>query len=424
MKYLAFILFLLLLGFSGKAQDESLRNYDFIYQPNIKSVRFHIDGLLTSQPILDISSNTPLLLYFDDLDADVKNYTYTVVHCDINWQPSNLTEMEYINGFIEDRIEDFQFSFKTVTPYTHYWLELPNRNMSFTKSGNYLLKVYDTENDKKLVITRRFVVVEPIVRVTPQMVRPNAVSKMRTHQELDFVVDFQQLNVRSPQQEVRAVVMQNGRWDNAVYNIAPFFIRGTQLVFDYQDKVVFPAGKEFRFIDLRTLRVRTEGIASIDQYTNAFDVTLYKDEKRLKEVFLNRRDLNGQFIIETFDQQDFNLSGNYADVLFTLYSPEPYYDHDVYLFGQLTDWQASERFKMKYNPAVNGYVLKTPLKQGFYDYAYAVVPREGENPAPDMTEIEGSWYETENTYTVLIYFRPFGGRYDRLVGLASVTSTF
>ncbi len=425
MKHLLFVLFLLL-GFTAQSQDENLRYYDFVYQDNIQSVQFHIDGLLTSYPILDATSSTPLLLSFDDRDADVKNYTYTVVHCDANWQPSqNLAEMEYIDGFVEDRIEDFQFSFKAVTPYTHYWLELPNRNMSFTKSGNYLLKVYDTEDKKKLVITRRFVVVEPIVRITPQMVRPNAVSKMRTHQELDFVVDYQEeLNIRSPQQEVRAVVLQNGRWDNAVYDISPYFVRGTQLVFDYQDEIVFPAGKEFRFLDLRTLRVRTENVASIDQYTNAFDVTLYKDEKRLDEVYIFRRDLNGQYVIESFDQQNGDLTGNYADVLFTLYSPEPYYDYNVYVFGEFSDWRADQRFRMKYNPAVNGYVAKFPLKQGVYDYAYAVVPKDEPGSIPDMTEVEGSWYETENQYTILVYFRAFGQRYDRLIGVSSITSTF
>lgn len=423
MKYLPFAL-LFFLAFKSIAQDERLLNSDYVYQNNIKSVQLYVDGFLTSFPFLDINANTPLVLSFDDTDADAKNYVYTVVHCDINWQPSNLAEMEYIDGFVEDRIEDFQFSFKTLLPYTHYWLTLPNRNMSFTKSGNYLLKVYDNENGKKLVITRRFVIVEPGVQVGIQMVRPNAVSKMRTHQELDFVVDFQQLNIRSPQQEIRAVVLQNGRWDNAIYDIKPFFTRTTQLIFDYQDKIVFPAGKEFRYLDLRSLRIANEIISNIDQIGNTFDVTLFSDTKRFNQVFLNRRDINGQYIIESFDQQDSDLAGNYADVLFSLKSPEPYYDHDVYIFGELSDWKIDPRYKMAYNNVINGYVGKVSLKQGYYDYAYAVVPREGKDKTPDMGEIEGNWYETENQYTVLVYYRPFGERYDRVVGVSTINSIF
>ncbi len=423
MKYIPFALFLLA-SFAGFSQDEGLRYYDYIYKDNIKSVRFHIDGLFTSYPIIDLGSNSALILNFDDIDADVKNYTYTIVHCDAKWQPSNLSEMEYIDGFVEDRLESYQFSFKTVTPYTHYRLFLPNQNQTFTKSGNYLLKVYEDEREKTLAITRRFVVVDPLVRITPQMVRPNAVNKMRTHQELDFVVDFERLNIRSPQQEIRAVVMQNGRWDNAITDLPPLFFRGTQLMFDYQDRVIFPAGKEFRFLDLRSLRFRSEGIAEIQQHDGSFDVTMLKDEKRFNQVFLNRRDLNGQFVIESLDQQDFFLSGNYANVLLTLYSPEPFYDYDVYLFGELTNWRLDERYKMVYNNLVNGYVCKVLLKQGYYDYAYAVAPHNAKEKIANLSEIEGDWYETENQYTILIYYRPFGERYDQVIGAVTVSSGF
>lgn len=423
MKYIPFALFLLI-SIIGFSQDAGLRYDDYIYKDNIKSVQFHIDGLFTSYPIIDLGANAALAFSFDDIDADVKNYTYTLVHCDQDWRPSNLSEMEYIDGFVEDRIDAYEFSFKTITPFTHYRLYLPNQNQAFTKSGNYLLKVYEDEGEKTLAITRRFVVVEPVVRIAPQMVRPSTVSKMRTHQELDFVVDFDRLNIRSPQQEVRATVLQNGRWDNAVYNVAPLFFRGTQLIFDYQDKIVFPAGKEFRYLDLRSLRTRSENIAEIQQLNNTIDVLLYKDEKRFDKVYLNRRDLNGQFVIESFDQQDYELSGNYADVLFTLYSPEPLYDYDIYLFGELSDWRADERFKMAYNNSVNGYVAKVKLKQGYYDYAYAAVKRDAKQKTPDLGEIEGHWYETENQYTVLIYYRPFGERYDRVIGAVTFTSTF
>lgn len=409
------------------AQDEDLRNYDHVYKANIKSVNCYAEGLLTSLPLVDLHSNAGIVLSFDDLDGDVKNYTYTIAHCDINWQPSNISQLEYLEGFSDDRIDEYRFSFKTINSYTHFELRLPTESMRWTKSGNYLLKVYEDEDEKTLAITRRFMVVDHKVDILPRIVSPSNVSKLRTHHEIDFQVDYEKFPaIRSAQQEIRAVVMQNGRWDNAIIELAPNFTRLNAIVFDYQDKIVFPAGKEFRFIDLRSLRTRSINIASIEEYYDRFEVTLAKDGKRTDNPYLSQNDLNGRFVIQTLDQADPDLSGNYANVLFSLYSPEPFYDHDVFIIGALTDWELQPEFKMAYNSSVNGYVGKAMLKQGFYDYAYALVPRnpkKGESTLPDMSDTEGNWYETDNSYTILIYYHPFGERYDQLIGAVTFNSS-
>lgn len=405
-------------------QYENVRNTDYIYVDNIKSVKFHVENIFLSQPIVELGSGARLSLTFDDLDGDAKDYTYTFIHCDRDWQPSNLSEMEYLDGFTESRIRDFRFSFRTIQNYTHYWLDLPNNDANWKVSGNYLLIVYEDEGEKIPVITRRFMVVEPLVRIAPQVVRPSVVSKMRTHQEIDFIVEHENLNIRSPQQEVRAVVLQNGRWDNAIKDLSPIFTRFNQLVYDYQDKIVFPAGKEFRYLDLRSLRLGSENILEVAEYDDGYDVTLYGDLKRDEKPYIFMEDLNGNFIIETMDQNDNRLSSNYANVLFSLKSPSPFFEDDIYIFGALTDWQLKEEFKMEYSPAINAFVAKAYLKQGFYDYAYAVVPKGKKNVAPDLTLLEGDWYETENNYTILLYYRPFSGRYDRLIGAATFTSSF
>lgn len=401
------------------AQEEALHNFDFVYKDNIKSVKFHVDGLMTSIPLISADANAGLVLSFDDLEGDVKTYTYTIVHCDINWQPSNLANLEYIEGFTEDRIEENRFAFKTVQNYTHYTLYLPSENMQWTKSGNYLLHIYDDEDERMPAITRRFMVVDHRVTVQPRLLAPAMVSKMRTHHEIDFQVDYEKFPIRSPQQEIRAVVLQNGRWDNAISNLAPNFTRLSSIVFDYQDKVIFPAGKEFRPLDLRSLRSWPINIETIEAYRDRFEVLLAKDQKRTLTPFMTISDLNGRFVIETLDQNDFDLSGNYANVLFSLYCPEPLYDYDVYIFGALSDWNLKPEFKMAYNQSVNGYVGKVMLKQGYYDYVYAVAPRnpkKGELVVPDLGEIEGNWHETSNEYTILIYYRPFGERYDQIIG--------
>lgn len=404
------------------AQLEDIKNYDYVYVDNIKSVRFHLNGLLLTYPIVDLGSSTPLVLSFDDLDGDVKDYSYRIIHCDRDWQPSQLNAMEYLEGFTEELIDNFQYSFKTVQLFTHYRLFLPNNDMRWTISGNYLLAVYEDEGDKVPVITRRFVVVDPKIQIQPRLVRPSQVSKSRTHQEIDFSVDHERLDIRSPQIEIRAAVLQNGRWDNAVTDLKPFFTRSNELVFDYQDRIVFPAGREFRYLDLRSLRFRSENISAIESYRDGYEVILYKDEKRTNQSFFTREDINGKFVIESYDQQDFDLSGDYADVLFTLYSPAEL-GGDVYLMGAISDWLPKEEFKMIYNPAINGYVTKVLLKQGYYEYAYGVMPDVEGARTLDMDETEGNSYETQNDYTIIVYYRPFGSRYDQVIGAVTFDTT-
>lgn len=452
------------------SQDENLRYENYVYVDNIKSVKFHEREQYTSLPIISLESGRLLELTFDELDADVKTYVYSVQHCNRDWTPSTMSEMEYIDGFSEGDIEDYEYSIGTQAIYTHYSLRLPNDDMAFTKSGNYLLKIYEDEDDKKLVITRRFMVVEPIMKVFADMVRPAIVSKMKSHQEIDFVVAHDGFEVRNPRTELSASILQNGRWDNAVMNIPPQYTRREEQLFTYQDKIVFEAGREFRPMDLRNFRLGTPDIRSVDLIGETYEVTIHNDKKRIKKVHLDYVDLNGDFIIENRDNSrrnnrrqatnnsaewdrqnsirfsmgldtlsrydssrsrtifdadnyqadDNDIRSDYGNVLFSLYSPTEYHDLDVYLFGGLTDWKLKPAFKMAYNRAVNSYVGKATLKQGYYDYMYVTVPKKGGKPS--LEDTEGSWFETENYYTILVYYRPFGKRYDMLVGATTINS--
>jgi len=407
---------LLLLGFYTLtfAQIEGIEYEDAIYDESIHAVKFHVMDFPLTQPIIELGEDSSFTVSFDDLNEQVRDIYYTIIHCDANWQPSDLSTMEYIDGFDEDQLDDADFSSNTLTEFTHYEFELPNDNMNWTKSGNYILVVYETDGDKLPLFTRRFMVVETKAKIDLTLMRAANASRVKTHQEIDFIVTPYNLGEREPRKEVRAVVLQNGRWDNAIVDIKPYAINRDKIVFDYQNKVCFPAGKEYRFLDLRSFRFRGEGIALIEEYTDVYEVTLKPDIDLSPYAYQYFRDINGNFTLGNIDEDNNPLRTDYGLVLFSIEKQVPFYDKAVYLYGKLTDWQIKEKFRLTYSEKLGLYAADILLKQGYYNYTYAVVDKK--TKAVDATYFDGNWFEAENDYTILIYFRPFGARYDQLVG--------
>lgn len=391
-----------------------------VLDPDLCTVQLHLAGSLLSQPIVNLqTSPNVLILEFDHMGDAIKDYKYTLTHCNSDWKPSELADNEYIDGFTEDRITTVENSFNSLTQYTHYTLGLPNRNMRWVRSGNYLLNVFDTEDDR-LVLVRRFMVVEPLWRIDAEFVRTAQVDKLDTHHEIDFTVIPKGARISMPQNDVKAFVLQNGRWDNALGPIKPFITRGDNLVYDYQDQIVFPAGKEFRFFDIRSFDFRGEFVKSIVDKPTYFEVTLRPDETRFDRPVIFRPDADGRFVIENRNANQSLLQCDYSMVLFSIQQNLPIEDSDVYVFGELSDWQLKPEFKMKYDEEAKVYWSDIWLKQGHYDYQYVVVNRK--TGKPELDGLEGNWYATGNQYTILIYFRPFGARFDRLMGAVTLNS--
>ncbi len=412
MRYLFFLLF------PGVALAQTENQ---ILDQDICSVQLILTGDQLSMPIVDLKTGTNVLtLTFDHLGDQIRDYKYTLVHCNSNWQPSELDPHEYIDGFTEDRIETIEYSFNTLAQYTHYTLGLPNQDMRWSKSGNYLLQVFDADNEDRLVLVRRFMVVEALWRIDAKLVRTAEVEKLDSHHEIDFTVFPKGEKFLNSQNDVKAFIMQNGRWDNALGPIKPHFTRGSDLVFDYQDSILFPAGKEFRYFDLRAFDLRGEYVRGIVNKPTYYEVTLKTGESRFGQHPISYPDADGRFVIASLDSNLTPLQYDYATVLFSIRQNLPLEDMDVYVFGELTDWQLKPEFKMKYDEEAHVYWCDTWLKQGRYDYQYRVVDRKTGKPDPDG--FEGDWYATENQYTVLIYYRPFGARYDRLMGVVTLNS--
>lgn len=446
----AFLFICLNLSFLQAQEPEVYENK--IYKNNLRTVQFHLNNSPISYPIVNLNArDNALQLYFDDVENDVKDYTYTIQLCDKDWTAANLSEMDYLEGFTEADIRDFDFSQRVQTNFIHYSVTFPNQDIRWTKSGNYILKVYeDMGSEKELVITRRFMVIESLGKIQENIAYPSRTDLQQTHQEIDFKLLLNQgVEIQNPIKEISATVLQNGRWDNAIMNIQPMLYRGNSISFDYQNKIIFPAGKEWRPLDIRSFNQRSAQVAEIVELEDGVDLILKIDKKRTYKAHHSKIDINGRYVIQNFDlpqriqqsngilnlgnnndtedttddifnSSDFTeedkLQSDYALVYFTLDSPTEYDDGELYVFGGLTDWEIHPEFKLEYDRKDFVYRTEAWLKQGFYDYMYAFVPDE--NPTKiDLETLEGNWYETNNQYTIIIYYRPAGERYDRIISV-------
>lgn len=404
---------LMLIFLPLKAQDAQVFE-NGIFQDNIKTVLFHASRDQLADPIIRLGSSDRLVLRFDDLDADVKRYFYTVVHCDADWRPSGLEKHEFIDGFDMEEIYDMEFSRGTIISYTHYHLRLPNRNFGFTKTGNYVLQVFDPELRDPLVLTRRFVVYEQKLTIAGEIVTPSNLAQSRSHQEVTFSVSQKNYPLNNPREDLRACILQNGWWDNAMCNISPRYVSGDMLNFDYRGRLVFPGLRNFRPMDLRTTRFRSERVHSIEHYPDGTEIIMRTDDKRTHRSHSMIHDFNGKFVIENREFQNPHITSDYVFPFLTLRSPTPIYDREVYVVGGFSDMRPREENRMNFDDDEGLYYKDLFLKQGYYDYLYGVGVQGSSHL--DFDETEGSLFETNNEYTILLYYRPFGGRYDQVIG--------
>jgi len=400
--------------------EQVLRYEDYVYKPFIKTVRLHDESFELSQPILNLSSDEKLMLSFDDLQADYKNYSYTVIHCNANWEPSDLMSQEYIDGFVDNNINDFNYSFNTLVKYTHYRVTFPNSSMRITKSGNYILKVFENNDPNNIVITKRFVVYQNKLIVEARVYAASIIADRNYKQEIDFTIKHNGYVITNPYSDLKIVITQNNRWDNSKTGLKPRFVKDNELVYDYEDVNVFSGGNEYRFFDIKSIRYQSEKIYSIKTDSFANVVTLYNDEKRTFKRFYSQADINGNYIVKIQEGRRSEVESDYCIVNFFMPTTDPFTDGNLYIFGALTNWNCTKDNMMKYNEKRFGYECSLLLKQGFYNYEYAFV-KDGTTEA-DNTVIEGMHYETENDYTIYIYHKQQGTFYDQLIGVKRVNS--
>lgn len=422
MKYTLAVL-LSLLSLIAAAQDP-----DRTYKASVHSVKLYRAGDIYAYPVLSLNSSDQLELHFDDFDGDVKNYYYSFQLCNADWTPCDLQRFDYIRGFQSSRISNYRSSSISMTRYTHYQCQFPERNMTPSRSGNYMLKVFINDHENELVFTKRFLVVENKVSIGATVMQPFNASNFKTLQRLQVGINTANSQVRafSPQ-DFKIVMLQNNIWSTALRTDRPDIFRGNYYEYSSDEGTSFSAGKEWRWIDLRSLQLLSDRMQRIVDTGKRYDVFIKPDVERKQQVYLYYTDLDGIYTIENREGNNPYWQSDYAYTHFTFVPPgnQPYNGKDVYVYGELTGYATDAGSKMDFNESMGVYEKTLFLKQGYYNYSYVTKPVNAAPGVPlSLENTEGNYYGTENSYTILVYYRAFGGRSDELIAWTKVSSYF
>lgn len=388
-----------------------------VLQPHIKTIQLIVNDDYRLAPIIELGSDDYIEISFDHLSHEYNRYIYSITHCDSEWNPSNLSEFDYLDGFNNNPIDDFDISLNTTTAYTHYRFILPNDIVRPTISGNYQITVYNEDDNQKPILKTYFRVYEKSVSLTANVSSDTDIDRNKAHQQVDFVVDYKGYTIRNPQQEIKVHVLQNGRFDNMAKNVLPTYVSPTELRYQHKRDLIFSAGNEYRRFEIVSTKYAGMGVESLQYFAPFYHATLIPSEPRLLN-YIYDEDQNGKYVVRFTDAIDNNTEADYFFVHFTLDCDQPFYDGKVYLEGEFTYDRFDDISEMRYNKDQYNYENVQLLKQGSYNYQYLYV-KNGSNKG-ETGPVEGNFYQTENDYLILIYHRPFGERYDKLIGMKQI----
>ncbi len=391
------------------------------YKESIKTVQLAPVNAELDLPIIELNGETKLLLSFDDLDADRKTFNYTLIHCDALWNPTNMVHSDYITGFKDEQINEYKFSFNSIQRYTHFSLVFPTEGLRITKSGNYIIKVFQDYEEQNLVLTRRFMVYEKKVEIQGDVKAATIINDRYSKQEVDFTLNNPNFEINDPYENLKVILLQNQRFDNAISNLKPTFTKPGQLVYDYDEGNVFNGGNEFRYFEDKVFYSPNERVGRFvfdaDKRNNIY---LLPEEKRTYRRYSSQSDINGNYLIRTAAGTDGSTEADYAYVHFYFPLEAPLANSDVFIFGALSNWKYLPEFKMQYDTSFAAYIGAPYLKQGYYNYEFVEL-KNGQNIA-DETTFEANHFETENDYTILVYYQTFGTYYNQLIGYKKLKS--
>lgn len=387
---------------------------DKVYSEHVHSVRLFPQGSQQNSqldaPVVSLADSRSLVLLFDDIAFDPEQYSAKLIHCDADWKQSALRNNDFSISFNEYNIQEYSYSVNTRIPYIHYAFTVPR----VTKSGNYVVKVYRNRNEQDVILTRRFMVYEELFAVGASIVPPNQTEERRSLQQINVAVNYSKVDLIDPSTQVKVVIRQNQRWDNAKFLAKPTFLNQNSKSIRYEPfdgESTFKAGNEFRFVDLRFIRATGVNIAEVVVEESVIMAKALVDTPRPGGVYSQYLDMNGQYMVLTNDRPggDPEVESEYIYTTFYLKAEDA---NSIFMVGALTNWGKSPESKLIFDSKTGLYSTSLLLKQGWYDYHYSYPSERGF----ESDRLEGSHFETENEYEVLVYYRALGSRYDQLVG--------
>lgn len=382
----------------------------------ISTIQFKGATDFSQLPIIRLGDQ--LQLSFDALNGEEADFYYTITHHNFDWSPSDLSKSEYLNGFDEVRISNYQNSLNTLQIYSHYTLTIPNRDTrAILKSGNYLLSVFD--RNEELVFTRKFLVVENIAGVRVEIKRARDLEIISERQIVQFSINSPNLLLINPKQTVKTLVLQNSNLNTAITNLVPQYTIGNELIYKYDKEASFGGGNEFLSFDNKDVRSATNGVRSV-ALTDIYENYLFTNIPRYNRPYTYDPDINGNFVVRNIDAQNQDIEAEYVRMHFNLQYYEDLGNRELHVYGNFNNWTIDGSTYMTYDQNTDSYRNTRLFKQGFYNYKYVVVNRDG---SIDGGAVSGDFWQTENDYTVVVYFRDLGARYDRIIGTGFANST-
>ncbi|WP_374174986.1 DUF5103 domain-containing protein [Flavobacterium tructae] len=384
---------------------------------NIKTVSFVQNGSNVI-PIFELGE--AFQFQFDDLFGNEANYYFEVIHCDYNWKPSDIPKTDYIIGFDNQRITDYLNSFNTLQIYSHYRLPFPNQFTSQLRiSGNYMLRILN--EDKEVVLSRKFILYENHCTVATQVKRSRDLSNIEHKQNLDFNISSNDIVFQTPLQNVKVLLLQNGNFNTSIKNIVPQYTIGNQLVYKYDKETQFWGGNEFLYFENKDIRAASTNIAKVGTSGDIYNSYLFTNLARANQIYSNNQDVNGNFVVKNINASNNEIEADYAWVYFSLSAPTfRASNKDIYISGMFNNYSLSPEYKMDYNSEKGIFEKAVMIKQGFTAFQYTVADKKGVIDYENA--IDGNFYQTENEYTILVYYRESTDRYQRVIGKGNANS--
>ena len=386
---------------------------------NVKSISFQKQNENKFSNIFVGTINEKFSLSFDILSGLEHDLYYVIEHCDFNWEKSQLIKSEYIQGFDDVKIDNYSSSFNTYQIYTHYNISFPNSNTSFKKSGNYIIKIVDEYGDE--IFRRKFILYENLVTVQTEIKRSREIEFINEKQVVNFEINPINIQLNNPSKTVKVKVFKNNELNYSVDNIKPQYNMGRKLIYKYDKELSFWGGNEYLFFEnkfVRNTSINIRGFDLEDIYSNF----LFEDFSRKNRKYTYNPDINGGFLFNVNNSSNAEFEADYVNIHFYLQKPQAFDSKNkIYVVGDFNNYQISDEYLMEYNSRYNLFELVLKLKQGFYNYKYIAVNQEKKII---HGEISGNFDETENEYNVIVYYRNYGERFDRVVGVGKGLSQF